>query len=90
MPKWWPTSWMTVRRTCSVTSCSERQAGRVGRARSWQTGRRPSILCCGSSRPAFADTLADRWPRIAAVLRDLASMCDMDARLEETKAERFR
>jgi hypothetical protein len=37
-----------------------------------------------------ADTLADRWPRIAAVLRDLASMYDTDARLEETKAERFR
>ena len=37
-----------------------------------------------------ADTLADRWPRIAAVLRDLASMYDTDARLEESKAERFR
>ncbi len=37
-----------------------------------------------------ADTLADRWPRIAAVLRDLASMYDTDARLEETRAERFR
>ena len=37
-----------------------------------------------------ADTLADRWPRIAAVLRDLASMYDTDARQEESKAERFR
>jgi hypothetical protein len=39
---------------------------------------------------AQADTLADRWPRIAAVLRDLASMYDTDARQEESKAERFR
>jgi hypothetical protein len=37
-----------------------------------------------------ADTLSDRWPRIAVVLRDLASMYDTDARLEESKAERFR
>jgi hypothetical protein len=39
---------------------------------------------------AQADTLADRWPRIAAVLRDLASMYDTDARQEESRAERFR
>lgn len=37
-----------------------------------------------------ASALADRWPRIAAVLRDLASMYDTDARQEEANAERFR
>jgi len=37
-----------------------------------------------------AGALADRWPRIAAVLRDLTSMYDTDARQEEAKAERFR
>jgi hypothetical protein len=39
---------------------------------------------------AQAGTLADAWPRIAAVLRDLATMYDTDARQEESKAERFR
>ena len=29
MPKWWATSWITVRRTCSATSCSLRQIAQI-------------------------------------------------------------
>ena len=39
---------------------------------------------------AQATAFSDSWPQTAAVLRDLASMYDTDAREEETRAERFR
>ena len=47
-------------------------------------------LALGQQYRDQAGVLADRWPRIAAVLRDLAAMYDTDARQEESKAERFR
>lgn len=57
--------------------------------RSPEDGGQQERALCQTYRTQ-ADTLADRWPRIAAVLRDLASMYDTDARQEEIKAERFR
>ena len=39
---------------------------------------------------AQANTFSNSWPQTAAVLRNLASMYDTDAREEENRAERFR
>ncbi len=39
---------------------------------------------------AQASTFSNSWPQTAAVLRNLASMYDTDAREEENRAERFR
>lgn len=39
---------------------------------------------------ADADKFADRWPRTAAILRDIASSYEAEARRNEESAERFR
>ena len=41
---------------------------------------------CRAQATAFSNT----WPQTAAVLQNLASMYDTDAREEENRAERFR
>jgi hypothetical protein len=44
----------------------------------------------GSTHQAGAELFRDRWPRTAAILRQLAESYELDARREEARAERFR